>query len=84
MINFCLQPPVVPEPSEPSSAQEGEDGSSNGEGDNEAEPEAEPEPPMEAEVQPAPAPPPVWKRGFDIALNTLEQQIKDLEVCQVW
>ena len=36
--------------------------------------------PIQAEVQPAPAPPPVWKRGFDVALSTLEQQIKDLEV----
>lgn len=47
--------------------------------DTNGEDEQETEPP-EAEVQVAPAPPPVWKRGFDVALNTLEQQIKDLEV----
>ena len=35
---------------------------------------------IQAEVQPAPAPPPVWKRGFDVALTSLEQQIKELEV----
>lgn len=64
-------------PSEqPAAEQESEEGRSNGEGEN----GADLEPPMEAEVQPAPAPPPVWKRGFDTALNTLEQQIKDLEV----
>ena len=76
------EPPQPPSTDQPDGAQLADEQASNGSSNGEAEAEPEPEP-IQAEIQPAPAPPPVWKRGFDVALNTLEQQIKDLEVSTV-
>ena len=81
------QPPEQPAPEQPtvapltmtteSSGDKEADTGSNGSGE-------EAEAVVQAEVEVAPAQPPVWKRGFDIALNTLEQQIKELEVMDVF
>ena len=69
------QPTVAPtSTTTESTGQKEADAGSNGSGEEEAEVV------VEAKVEAAPAQPAVWKRGFDIALNTLEQQIKDLEV----